>query len=354
MKILIVALSGIGDALMFTPAIKLLRKNLPNAEIDALVMYKGAQEIYSSNPNLNKIIHFNFVEEGAIKSFKFLLQLRKKYDASINVYPSNRKEYNIISFLIGAKQRAGVVYLRKDKGCFGFLNNVRVMENDEVHNVQTNIKLCEALIGKKLNEEPPLEFQISEEEKKSASNYLEEIGIAENDIVIGFHPGCATLKNHIKRRWEPEKFAELGKTLIKDHNTKILIFGGREEKELKEKISSLINLNRVNVVDAESLTKSAAIMSSCNVIVTNDSSQMHIAAALGLKVVAIIGPTNQNYIYPWKTEHQIVSLNLDCSPCFFYSPRPLICTRTDVKFKCIKELTVDMVHSLVIKYLQIQ
>ncbi|MCW9065783.1 MAG: glycosyltransferase family 9 protein, partial [Ignavibacteriaceae bacterium] len=96
MKILIIALSGIGDALMFTPAIKLLRKNLPNAEIDALVMYKGAQEIYSSNQNLNKIIHFNFVEEGAVKSFKFLLQLRKKYDASINVYPSNRKEYNII------------------------------------------------------------------------------------------------------------------------------------------------------------------------------------------------------------------------------------------------------------------
>ena len=209
---------------MFTPALKLLRKNLPNAEIDALVMYKGAKEIYSSNPNLNKVIHFNFVEEGAIKSFKFLLQLRKKYDASINVYPSNRKEYNIISFLIGAKKRVGVVYLRKDKSNFGFLNNVRVLENDNVHNVQTNIKLCEALIGKKFNEEPPLEFQISEEEKKSASNYLKEIGIGENELVIGFHPGCATLKNHIKRRWEPEKFAELGKKLIKDHNSKNINF----------------------------------------------------------------------------------------------------------------------------------
>ncbi len=351
MKILLIALSGIGDALMFIPALKLLRKNLPNAEIDALVMYKGAQEIYSSNPNLNKIIHFNFVEEGALKSFKFLLQLRKKYDASINVYPANRKEYNIISFIIGAKQRAGVVYLRKDKSCFGFLNYVRVLENDEVHNVQTNIKLCEALIGKKFNEEPLLEFPISEEEKKSASKYLNELSIRENELVIGFHPGCATLKNHIKRRWEPEKFAELGNKLIKDHNAKILIFGGPDEKELKKQVSSLIDSDKVNIVNAESLTKSSAIMNRCNVFVTNDSSQMHIAAALGLKVVAIIGPTNQNYIYPWKTEHQIVSLNLDCSPCFFYSPRPLICTRTDVQFKCIKELTVDMVYSSVLQYL---
>jgi len=351
MKILVIALSGIGDALMFTPALRLLRKCLPEAEIDALVMYGGAEEIYSTNQNLNKVIHFNFLEEGTFKSLKFLFQLRKKYDASINVYPSNRKEYNIISSIIGAKKRAGVVYLRKNKNNLGFLNNVRVLENDDVHNVQANIKLCEALVGKKFTEEPPLEFTIPENEIVSANKYLNELGVSDNELVIGFHPGCATLKNHIKRRWEPEKFAELGKKLIKDHNARILIFGGPEEKDLKDQISSLINSEKVNVINAYSLTKSTAIMKRCKVFVTNDSSQMHIAAALGLKVVAIIGPTNQKYIYPWKTEHQIVSLNLDCSPCFFYSPRPLICTRTDLQFKCIKELSFDMVYASVIKYL---
>ena len=351
MKILIITLSGIGDALMFTPALKLLRKSLPDAELDALVMYRGAKEIFESNPNFNKVIHFNFLEEGASKSLKFLLQLRKKYDASINVYPANRKEYNFISFLIGAKERAGVVYLRKNRTNLNSLNNIKVLENDNVHNVRTNIKLCEALIGKKYSEEPPLEFQITNEEKDKARKYFNEVGISSEELVVGFHPGCATLKNHIKRRWEPEKFAELAKKLINNHSARILIFGGPEEKELKEQISSLINSERVNVVNAESLTKSSAIMQRCKIIVTNDSSQMHIAAALGLKVVAIIGPTNQNYIHPWKTEHQIVSLNLDCSPCFFYSPTPLICHRTDVKFKCIKELTVEMVYQSVEKYL---
>ena len=351
MKILVIALSGIGDALMFTPALTLLRKHFPDAQIDTLVMYRGAYEIYSVNPNLNKVIHFNFLGEGALRSFKFLFGLRKKYDASINVYPSNRKEYNLIHFLIGAKKRAGAVYLRKDKINFGFLNNTRVSEDDNVHNVQTNIKLCEALIGKKFIEEPALEFLIPENEIVSANKFFNDAGVSADELVVGFHPGCATLKNHIKRRWEPEKFAELGKKLIKDHSTRILIFGGPEEKELKDKIHSLIGSKNSFVVDAESLTKSSAIMQRCNVFVTNDSSQMHIAAALGLKVVAIIGPTNQKYIYPWKTEHQIVSLHLDCAPCFFYSPRPLICNRTDIKFKCIKELTVDMVYSAVLKYL---
>jgi len=352
MKILIIALSGIGDALMFTPALKLLKKNLPEAQIDALVMIKGAEDIYSSNPNLTQIYYFDFLKEGKLKSLKFVSGLRNKYDASINVYPSNRKEYNIINYLISAEQRVGVRYLRRDKQNYGFLNNINVLEDDSVHNVQTNIKLCESLAGKKFDEEPPLEFYLTIEEENLSKRFYNDHSIKDDELVIGFHPGCATLKNHIKRRWEPEKFVELGKKLIKEKKAKILLFGGPDEKELKENIFSHINSPGAVIVDPGCLRESAAIMKRCNLFVTNDSSQMHVAAAMQLKVVALIGPTNQNYIYPWKTEHSIVSLNLDCSPCFFYSPKPLICTRDDVKFKCIKELTVDMVYNSVISLLK--
>ena len=141
MKILIVALSGIGDALMFTPALKLLRAQLPDAQIDVLVMIKGAQDILINNPNINNVYHFDFLQEGIIKSLKYILSIRGKYDASINVYPSNRKEYNIISYLVGARNRMAVKYLRKDFSNLGFLNSMRITENDSVHNVQTNIKL---------------------------------------------------------------------------------------------------------------------------------------------------------------------------------------------------------------------
>jgi heptosyltransferase-2 len=352
MKILIIALSGIGDALMFTPALKLIKKNFPEAQIDALVMIKGAEDIYSSNPNLNKIYYFDFLKEGKLKSLKFVGSLRNKYNASINVYPSNRKEYNIINYFIGAEQRVGVKYLRRDKQNFGFLNNINVLEDDSVHNVQTNIKLCEALAGKKFNEEPPLEFYITGEEKNLSDRFYAGHSIKDDELVIGFHPGCAIHKNHAKRRWEPDKFAELGGKLIKEKNAKILLFGGPDEKELKENIFSRINTLDAIIVDSGSLRESAAIMKRCDLIVTNDSSQMHIAAAMQLKVVAIIGPTNERYIYPWKTAHSIVSLNLDCSPCFFYSPKHLSCSRHDLKFKCIKNLTVEMVYNSVISFLE--
>jgi len=351
MKILIIALSGIGDALMFTPALKLLKRNMPEAEIDALVMIKGAEDIYSSNPNLNKVYYFDFLKEGKFNSLKFVAGLRKKYDVSINVYPSNRKEYNIVNCLIGAKQRVGVRYLRRNKQNFGFLNNVTIPEDDSVHNVQTNIKLCEALTGKKFDEEPSLEFYLAGEEENLSKQFYADHSIKVDELVIGFHPGCATHKNHIKRRWAQEKFSELGKKLINEKNVKILLFGGPDEKELKENIISRISSTDAIVVNSGNLRESAAIMKRCNLFVTNDSSQMHIAAAMQLKVVAIIGPTNHNYIYPWKTEHSIVSLNLDCSPCFFYSPKPLVCTRNDIKFKCIEELTVNMVYRAAVQFI---
>ncbi len=328
-----------------------MKQNLPEAEIDVLVMFKSAGEIYHNNPFINKLLRFDFINEGIFRSLRFLFSLRKNYVATINVYPSNRKEYNIISFLIGTKKRAAVNYKRKNFSSMGFLNNITVDEDDSLHNVQTNIKLCEKLLGTKFNDEPALELNLTQADLSFADNYLKEKNIGTHDFVVGFHPGCATLKNHIKRRWEPEKFAELGRNLIQNKNAKILIFGGPEELELKKNISSQIDSENVQVVGTNTILHSAAIMRRCNVFVTNDSSQMHIASALQLKVVAIIGPTNPAYIHPWKTKHEIVSLNLDCSPCFFYSPRPLICTRTDVKFKCIKELSVGMVYNAITKIL---
>src|ERR1035437_2454239 len=347
MKILILALSGIGDALMFTPAIKLMRDSLPEAEIDALVMFNGVKDIYERNNYLNKVIYFDFLKEGINESCRFIRTIRNKYDASVNVYPSNRSEYNIINFLVGAGKRAGIKYLRKDVRNLGALNNVRITEVDSLHNVQTNIRLVEKLLNKIFTEEPPLDFTLTENDLSFAQEYINKINLNKNDLVIGFHPGSATLKNHSFRRWEPEKVAVLGQILINKMNAKILLFGGPEEAELKKVINNLINSPDSIIVETDNLARSADVIKRCNLFVSNDSSLMHVASALQRKVVAIIGPTNPLYIHPWKTEHKIITLNLECSPCFFYSPRPLICTRTDIKFKCISELTVEMVFNAI-------
>ncbi|MGE5431869.1 MAG: glycosyltransferase family 9 protein, partial [Syntrophomonadaceae bacterium] len=289
MKILIFALSGIGDALMFTPSIKFLRETYPGAQIDALVMFPGVRDIYKRNKYLNNVHFFDFLKEGAFKSFFYLLKFRRKYDVSINVYPSNRKEYNLFSFFVGARKRCAVDYLRKNSENMAYLNNVKVTEDDCLHNVEENIRLCEKLTGNKCTEISQLEFFLENDDCNYASDYFSSLNIKDEDLVIGFHPGSATLKNHINRRWEPEKFSLLGRRLIEELGAKVLIFGGPEEKELKDKVAEGIAAPGAAAVEAKSLAASAAVMKRCNLFISNDSSLMHVASALRLNVIAIIG-----------------------------------------------------------------
>ena len=352
MKILILALSGIGDALMYTPSLVLIRKHFPDAQVDAIVMYKGVEDIYKRSGLVDSVMYFDFIHESPLKSLAFILRLRGSYEYSINVYPANRKEYNVINLLVGAPKRGGVQYLRQNFKNLGFLNNVRITENDSLHNVEENILLTKKLLGFADTEMPPFIFKLLPDDLQFAETTLRQNNISADDLVIGFHAGCSTLKNHSKRRWEVEKFVALGKKLIAENNAKILLFGGPEETELKQEIVDGISSPHAMIIDAKNLAQSAALIGKCNVFVTNDSSLMHVASAMQVKVVAVIGPTNPAYIHPWQTEHTIVSLHLDCAPCFVYSPKPLSCSRTDVQFKCIKELGVDLVYEAVRKYIE--
>lgn len=352
-KIVVFALSGIGDALMFTPALKVLRDNLPSAQIDVITMYRGSEEIMKSTGLADRVIRFDFLNAGAFKSLLFMSSLFGRYTHSINVYPSNRKEYNIISFLTLAKHRGAVEYIRANKSNLGFLNTVTIAESDARHNVQTNIDLVKKMFDINCAETPDLIFNPSAGSVEWADNYYKQnISRGDSALVVGMHPGCSTLKNHIMRRWEPEKFALLAEQLVKKYNARVLLFGGPEEDELKAQIKGMTSSTELKIVSSPSLSASAALIAKCNFFVTNDSSLMHVASAMKVRTLAIIGPTNTNYIYPWNTEHIIASLNLECAPCFFYSPKPLSCSREDVQYKCIRELTPGLVENKLEKWLR--
>ncbi len=354
MRILVIALSGIGDALLFTPAARILRTQFPESTIDALVMFRGAQQIYERTGLFNNVIYHNFLNHSKYGSLKLTLLMRGKYDSSVNVYPSNRKEYNLIQFLIGAKNRGAVEYLRRDAREFGFLNNCTVKENDSLHCVEENVSLCEKVFDFKAAGIPDLHFPLMPEDQAFADSFTRSNGISGSDLVVGFHPGTATFKNQMKRRWEPEKFAELGARLVKELGAKVFVFGGPDEADLKREICEKSGTPDVIAADIPGIPETAAVIRRCSVFVTNDSGLMHIASAMKRKVVAIIGPTNTNYIHPWHTEYEIASLNLECSPCFIYSPRPLKCFRKGVEFKCIRELTVDHVYEKTVSLLKRQ
>ncbi len=343
MKVLINALSGIGDALMFSPALKLLHDKLPNYKFDMLVMFHSVKELYQSSPYLNNIYHIDFLHQSTFKSLRQINEIRKNdYFISLNVYPSNRYEYNVLNYMLGAKKRYGHIYLNPKFPSTNFLNNNTIDEEKDVHNVVQNLNLAKQIYDFRDEEAGGLEIFVSEDNENLAKLWLKKEGVESGRLIVGFHAGSSTLKNHIHKRWDVRKYAELGNRLIDDKNAVILLFG--TEFELNKQLNELMQ-GRGIIASTSNYMDSMARLKQCNLFVSNDTAFLHSASAFKIPVAAIFGYTNYKELYPWKTEHLIIRKELECSPCFFNSPRPASCKWKGAdEFKCIKTIEIDEVY----------
>jgi heptosyltransferase II len=350
MNILINALSGIGDALMFSPSLKLLYEKLPNYHIDMMVMFKSVSEVYRNSPYLRNILYIDFLNQSKFKSFSQLSELKKNdYFVSINVYPSNRVEYNVVNRFIGAKKRLAHEYLNSGMFRCEFLNNITVKEQKDIHNVIQNINLIKKLVDVSDSEVGKMEIFLSEDDDNSAIFWLKKNGVDLKKPVIGFHCGSSTLKNHIHKRWAKEKYADLGKRLMKDYGAGILLFGS--ETDLNVEINGMLD-NKAVLASTANYMDSMARLKQCSLFVSNDTAFLHSASAFSIPTTAIFGYTNYKELYPWKTESVVVRKDYDCSPCFFNSPKPASCIWKDEDmFKCIRNITVDEVYDACVKLL---
>lgn len=343
MKILINALSGIGDAIMFYPALVLLKKHLPDSQIDMLAMFSQVRDIFQTSPHLNRIYHIDFLHQTKFKSLREVMAIRRnRYDFSLNVYPSNRWEYNLLQRILGAKKRIAVRYLNVSKRELDFLNTDLIDEVRDRHNVLQNFDEIKVIVPDITEDElGPYEIMIIKEDKDWSDKYIRDNNL-NGRTLIGFHAGSQTFKGHINKRWDYKKYIEIANRLASDFGAKVMLFG--TESDVNNNI--LEQTGEISLVpETKTITQSIALMKRCKLVVSNDTAIMHIAAALQVPTIGIFGYTNYRELYPWKNKHIIIRRELDCSPCFFNSPRPVNCIFTgEEEFKCIKGIAVDEVY----------
>jgi heptosyltransferase-2 len=351
MRILINALSGIGDAVMFSPALAVLKKHLPNSQIDMLVMFEQVGKIYKLNKNIHRIYFIDFLHQSKFKSLRQIYKIRRnKYDVSIDVYPSNRKEYNLLNFMLGASRRISTKYDNFSRSNWDFLNTDLKFEVKDRHNVLQNFDLVRVLIPETDEKElGNLEINIPLEDEVHATEYLIDCELTDK-FLIGFHAGSATFKRHINKRWAADKYIKLAQALNQKHNAHILLFG--TEHDVNEYINRKIPDITI-IPKSDGIMQSIALIEKCRLFISNDTALMHISAGLKIPTVAIFGYTNYKELYPWNSVHVIVRKELECSPCFFNSPRPVKCIFTgENEFKCMKTIGVDEVLEAAEKLIQ--
>jgi heptosyltransferase-2 len=350
-RILALCLPGIGDAILFTPALAMLRTAFPQARITAVTMFAGAADLLRANPDVDEVRQFDFFHERAWAALRFLWTLRReRFDLSILGFPANRLEYNVVNALLGRRWRAGHRYRTQRHRNLALLNNILVPEQDGRHNVEHNLDLVRAVCDRVGVACPPtsrrLRVHLTPDDEARAAALLAEHGIGDDEPLIGCHTYSSTFKNMHRKCWDKDRFVALIDRIGDAYPAaRVLLFSGPSDVAVNRHI--LVRARgRVTPIEAPNIRWALGVLRRCRAFVSNDSAIMHLAGALGVPVVAIFGPTDPLRLHPWEGPHRIVRRTLPCMPCFPYSSRPLRCA-AGTDYACLRELDVDDVFSAV-------
>jgi heptosyltransferase-2 len=174
---------------------------------------------------------------------------------------------------------------------------------------------------------------LSEAEKKWATQRLDSLGLRDRRSLIGLSPGASFGP---AKRWLPDRYASLADRLIGALDAGVLIFGSDQERPLAEAIAREMNHTPTILAGQTSLRQFMALLGQCDLVMTNDSGPMHLAAALGLPLIALFGSTNERATGPIGPRTRVVRHRVPCSPCGL--------RECPIDFRCMVGVTVDNVY----------
>ena len=327
-KILIVAPSWIGDTILAQPL--LIRLHEQGASIDVLAPAWSAP-LLQRMPQIDRVIESPF-SHGDF-AFKERLALGKQlvaahYDAAY-VLPNSWKSA-LVPYFADIPLRAGY----HGEARFFLLNRRFRLDKTALPQLaQRYARLADAPGTRGMPRVPAPRLNSNREQQLTARSILELP--AEGSPVI-FCPGA---EYGPAKRWPAHHFADLAQQLG-NKDDPVWILGSAADKEVGDNIVRLANVNAngcaINLCGRTSLEQAIDLIATARLVVSNDSGLMHVAAALDRPLLALYGSSSPVYTPPLSAHAKIVSLNVECSPCF-QRQCPL------GHFKCMEGMTPEHV-----------
>ena len=299
--VLFVSLTGIGNLLMLTPVLSLLKSVFPHIRIAVLVL-GSTKDVLMHNPDIDEVIIYPS-KQNILLRLKFLWGLRKNgYDACFYAYPN----VGIMSAILLSLLTPGLtvnfeypfLFLRR---C-GLFNSVSVPVNPGMHDIEKNLSLLRVCGLASHRSRLVMRLEISSAERRAAKRFLKDRN--RKTPLIGFHIGA----RERAKVWPLENFSAVIDMLLERTSATILIVGGPREAEV---LGSFPSSSRDRVIIAAgktSLLETAALIQECNLFVTNDSGPMHMAVAVGTKVVSVFLSSDVRRTSPYGSQHIVFSL----------------------------------------------
>jgi heptosyltransferase II len=146
------------------------------------------------------------------------------------------------------------------------------------------------------------------------------------------------------KRWLPERFAEVAESISNGSNRKWILFGTKNDAAVGEMIATKLGDKCVNRIGQTSLDELISELGDCRALLTNDTGTMHLAALLGVPVVAVFGSTEPQLTGPIGENHIVIRRHVECSPCFL--------RECPIDFRCMKEVTTEEVARAIMSILK--
>jgi lipopolysaccharide heptosyltransferase II len=336
-KILVRATNWVGDAVMSIPALEAIRARWPEAEITILARSHVAG-LYRGQQFADRLL---VVESAAGRGGLLAVERlaaalrRERFDVGI-VLPNSFASAWLL-WRAGAAERVG--YARDGRGWL--LTRAVALPRAQELPAHETYGYCELLRRAGWLESLPqverIGLPVSPAAREQAREKLARLG--------GESRGQARLRvalasgavNSRAKRWPPERYAELADRLVDEFGAAVVLFGAASEREVTRRIEARMRHRPIDLAGQTTIEELPALLAACDLFIGNDSGAAHVAAAVGLPVVVVFGPTDPERTRPLSPRATVVREPVSCSPCLLRD--------CPVDHRCMDRVSVEKVYA---------
>jgi heptosyltransferase-2 len=305
-KILVVGPSWAGDMVMAQSLFITLKKAQPGCQIDVLAP-AWSFSLLARMPEVTKavampLLHGQF---GFLDRIKLGRNLRAEGYQQAIVLPNSWKSA-LIPYFADIPVRTG--YIGECR--WGLLNDARKLDKSLLTMTVQRFVALGLPNNAPLPPEYPIPSLVINRDQQQA--VIEKFKLTLSEKILALCPGA---EYGAAKRWPARYYAEVARHKMAQ-GWQVWLFGSDKDKEAAEQINSALAGACIDFTGRTSLAEAVDLMSLVDVVVTNDSGLMHVAAALDKRTIALYGSSDPRFTPPLNAKAQVITLNMDCSPCF--------------------------------------
>ena len=306
-KILIIKMTAVGDVVLSTAAFKAIRDKFPNAQITCLTS-PSASAIVDSCPYINDVIVFDPLAPKNFKAIWHKAKELRRYHFDKVVDLQNNRASHLLSFLTMPKESYGY-----NNGKFGFLLSKKVKNN--IRNIPPVEHQFRVLKMMGIDYDPDLRLELNPSPKDDA--YVQELldseWLAGTQNFVGLNISAS--KEWPSKNWSLEHMAKLC-DILGHKNIRVILTGESKDRPLSRKLIAKARAKPASFVGKTTILQLAAIIKRCRVYISPDSAPLHVAAGMGVPIIAFFGPTDARRHMPPADKNVILHKPMKCSPCY--------------------------------------